>query len=101
MFRKKEIIKGRIGKDPRVTYTTKHQTPICRFEIATSIDGVDLTVWRKVKLQGKKASDFSVQAKKGMKVFIEGIEKLVQFRNKAGEDIEYLEFNGEAAAIEV
>ena len=101
MQEKKEVIKGRVGKEIRLAYTPKHQTPVCRFEVATSIEGVDLTVWRKVVLVGKLAQNFKVRAKKGMKVFIEGVERLVKFVNDEGRDIEYLEFRGESAAIEV
>jgi len=101
MEEKKEIIKGRIGKEIRLAYTKKHQTPICRFEVATELEEVGVTVWRKVVLVGKVAQNFKVRAKKGMKVFIEGMERLVSFINEEGRQIEYLEFRGETAAIEV
>ena len=103
MEEKKEIIRGRIGKEIRLAYTPKHQTPICRFEVATEIEveGVGVTNWRKVVLVGKLAQNFKVRAKKGMKVFIEGMECLVSFINEEGRQIEYLEFRGETAAIEV
>ncbi len=101
MEEKKEIIKGRIGKEIRLAYTPKHQTPVVRFELATRVEEADLTVWRKIVLVGKMALNFKIQAKKGMKVFIEGVEKLVQFVNEEGRDIQYLEFRGDSIAIEV
>jgi len=101
MEESKEIIKGRIGKAPRLSYTKKHQTAICRFELATEVKGVGVTVWRKVVLVGKLAEHFMARSKKGMSVFVEGMERLVNFINEEGRQIEYLEFRGESAAIEV
>ncbi len=65
------------------------------------VKGVGVTVWRKVILVGKVAQTFKVRAKKGMKVFIEGMERLVSFVNEEGRQIEYFEFRGECAVIKV
>ena len=92
MEEKQEIIKGRIGKEIRMSYTRKHQTAQCRFDLATRVEAVGITVWRKVLLKGRLAENFKARAKKGMSVFIVGMERLVSFVNEEGRQVEYIEF---------
>ena len=97
----KKLFIGRLGRDPEMSYSLKKELAVCRFDIAINFMGKDQPVWRKIVLFGENAKKAVHQIKKGMKVFIEGVEREVRFKNREGKEVTYLEVRGDSIGVEL
>ena len=84
-----ETISGRLGADPKLTYTTKGEA-VCELSVGLNNDQ-SKTIWRKVVTFGKLAEQCSVHLKKGAEVFVRGPVILRKYTNKEGIEKEFLE----------
>jgi len=87
----KVILVGRLGADPKITYT-KDQTPVANFNIATSEswtgkDGnkQEKTEWHRITVWKKLATLCKEYLSKGKQVYIEGKLQTRSWEDKNGQ----------------
>lgn len=82
----KQILLGRLGKDPDIKAVGEKQTVVCKFSVATSekYNGVETTTWHNVVVWGKQAENCGKYLAKGRLVYLEGRTENRKYTDKQG-----------------
>jgi single-strand DNA-binding protein len=79
----RKIIMGRLGHDPKITYTKKGDA-ICEFSLA--INEGEKTTWEQINVWFEKGVEAYTYLKKGDLIFVFGEEVTRKFKDKSGEE---------------
>ncbi len=79
----RKIIMGRLGHDPKITYTKKGDA-ICEFSLA--INEGEKTTWEQINVWFEKGVEAYTYLKKGDLIFVFGEEMTRIFKDKSGEE---------------
>jgi single-strand DNA-binding protein len=97
--KKQELINGRLGVDPKLSYT-KNSLPVCELSVGTTEDE-NKTIWRKVVVFGKMAELCSVHLKKGQEIFVRGQNKTKEYTSKEGEQKQAIEITASFIGVSI
>src|SRR5690606_28384085 len=94
MNTERQLIFGRLGKNPELKYT-RQQEPICRFTVAENSKDKETTEWHNIVVWGKQAEHCNMYLKKGSPVFVQGQKISKEYTNKLNEQKHFIEFKAD------
>lgn len=96
----KVILLGRLGQEPKLTFTSSG-TPVCQFSLATSENWMkdgqkqEKTEWHKIVVWGKLAEVCNQYLQKGKQVYLEGRLQTRSWDDKNGQKRYSTEINAD------
>ncbi|EPZ49835.1 single-strand binding family protein [Bacteriovorax sp. BAL6_X] len=87
-----ETFMGRLGKNPELKYTAKHE-PVCKLSVAIDVKNQDKPDWKRVIVWGEQAESCKLYLKKGKEVFVQGRMRVREFKDQNGELRSITEWN--------